>query len=204
MRSPTASIWSPFERTYDLGRDPAPVEVSFLGSDVHAVYRAFVHRSGIEGHVPRDRSVCGRRVGVGPRRITLHHLADSDAVVLRASLELARGGLLTGIEEVEPDILGGQVVGRGVTGIEYPDRPRALSYDLTREHHSDVLVGRLGPWWARVVPDRLLTRSCSILSGCTAAPSLSSDRFAEEYPPKLVATDSPASVRMAHYLRNRF
>ena len=55
-----------FERAFDVGGDPATVEVARLGLNPFAVYGAFVDAVGVEGEMVAERDIRGGGVGVGP------------------------------------------------------------------------------------------------------------------------------------------
>ena len=97
------------------------------------------------------------RLGVAPRGLLRHPAVGADDVEVDGmALELAERRTRRRAQRTGRDVRHRQVVGRGMTGLQHPDRGAGPAHLSAAEPDDHGLGSRIHPRWPREVPHRLL------------------------------------------------
>src|SRR4051794_27790747 len=123
-----------FERSGDVGGDPAAVEAAFLGDHELVVEPGGVDAAGVERDMVRERLVAARGFVVGPGD---RPPAGRGVEVAGGALELAPGR--AGPARYEPvDVLRRYVDGGGMAGLQHPQGELAVGERHAGELDADA------------------------------------------------------------------
>src|SRR5215217_814910 len=156
---PAPRAWAALERTYDLGGDPTPVEVSLLRLDLLPPDPATVHPRWVEGDVASEARERRRRVRVVPGGTRFLPLLGHYVVVAGKPFPLAERAPGGRFQMLHPYVPWRDVVHGRVARLQDTFRPRGVGVRHAAEDDLDLLVHVLEPRRTRIVPYGLLSRT---------------------------------------------